>query len=330
MMRLLILLALAFALCGAPRARADNVSPLLVEIGEIQPGVFSVASRVPPNIPIANRPAVEMPKGCVDAAPRAGQGAVGARQLFKCVDGLRGRTVGVRYPQYSPSIPTIFQLGDLGGARISKVLGPGVSSWTIPAAETWTRVARDYALLGMGHILASPDHLLFLVCLLWIAGTLKRVLVTVTGFTLAHSVTLALSALGIVHIPEAPVEIAIALSILFLAREAAVGRRDSLTWRYPVLISSSFGLLHGLGFAAALMEVGLPQKELVTGLLFFNVGVELGQIAFILALTAGVWAFKRLRLDLPGALIRVPVYAVGAMSAFWTIRNAWTAFVGPI
>jgi len=319
--RRLVLALLACILGFAVQpARADNVSPLLVEINEIQPNVFSVFWRVPPVIPNYDLPYIEMPQGCTDAA------GTGSRKLFKCDNGLRGNTVAIRYPQFNPAVTSIIRINELDGSRMSKVLDPQADVWSVPAAETWLRVAWDYTLLGMNHILTSPDHLLFLVCLLWIAGTWKRTLVTITGFTAAHSISLALSALKIVHIPEAPVEIAIALSILFLAREAAVGDRGSLTWRFPIVVSSSFGLLHGLGFAAALMEVGLPQKELVTGLLFFNVGVEIGQIVFIAALLAGVAAFKLLRVDWPRALIKVPVYAVGAMSMFWTLRNGWLAF----
>jgi hypothetical protein len=152
----------------------------------------------------------------------------------------------------------------------------------------------------------------------------------ITGFTLAHSVSLALSALKLVHVPEPPVEVAIALSILFLAREAAVGRRDSLTWRHPMAVSSAFGLLHGLGFASALMEVGLPQTEVVTGLLFFNVGVELGQIAFVAAVLAAVRGFGLLRIDWRPGMAGVPVYAVGALAGFWTLQNAWAAFGPPV
>jgi hydrogenase/urease accessory protein HupE len=320
------LLGVTFVLFEPRVAAADNLSPLLVEMTELRPGVFSIATRTPPNIAIANQPVIEMPKDCADLAPKASV----ARKLLRCEGGLRGRTVTVRYPQYNPSAPTIFRFTDLEGARVSKALAPHTTAWTIPQTETWARVARDYTALGVEHILASLDHLLFLVCLLWIAGSLKRVVVTITGFTLAHSVTLALSTLKLVHIPQAPVEIGIALSILFLAREAAVGRSESLTWRYPVVISSCFGLLHGLGFAAALMEVGLPRKELVAGLLFFNVGVEFGQVSFIMILTGLAQGLKLLNFDWPRALAPAPVYAVGSMSAYWTLRNAWDAFVSPI
>jgi hypothetical protein len=325
----LAVLAALLVLPGARAARADGLTPLLIEIGEIQPGVFTLYWRAPPGIPAVNLPTVEMPKGCTDAAGAAKLGGSSVRKVVRCGD-IRGGTVSIRYPQFNPSAPTILRLRLIGGPALSQVLEPSATSWTIPRAESRTEVARDYTLLGFHHILGGADHLLFVACLLWIAGSWRRMLGAITGFTLAHSVSLALSALKLVHVPEAPVEVAIALSILFLAREAAAGRRDTLTWRHPLVVSSAFGLLHGLGFASALMEVGLPQTEVVAGLLFFNVGVELGQIAFVAAVLAVVRGVGLLRIDWPAGLARVPVYGVGALAGFWTLRNAWTAFVGPI
>ena len=145
-------------------------------------------------------------------------------------------------------------------------------------------------------------------------------MITITGFTLAHSVTLALSALNIVRLSVPPTEAVIALSVLFLASEVTKGPRQNLTWRYPIAVSSSFGLLHGLGFAAVLNEIGLPQVEVITGLIFFNVGVEIGQVIFALivilllrgtALVAGGVALQRGRV-LAG-------YAVGCIASYWLI-----------
>lgn len=166
------------------------------------------------------------------------------------------------------------------GEQHTRLLKPNENNWSIPDAETPSRIAWDYTVLGLQHILAGFDHLLFLLCLLLVAGSWKRVLVTITGFSVAHSLTLVLSALEWVRLPLPPVEAVIALSIIFLATEIIKDNRETLTWRYPVAVSSSFGLLHGFGFAAALADIGLPQTELITGLLFFNVGVEVGQVFF--------------------------------------------------
>jgi hypothetical protein len=163
--------------------------------------------------------------------------------------------------------------------------------------------------------------LLFVMCLLWIAGSMHRVAITITGFTLAHSVTLILSALNLVEVPGPPIEAAISLSILFLAAEIARGKHNSVSWRYPIVVSSVFGLLHGLGFAEALKQIGLPHTELITGLLFFNVGVEIGQLAFVLVAISVQQALARTRIDWPWIVKRIPIYMIGAMSATWTIRG---------
>ena len=159
------------------------------------------------------------------------------------------------------------------GENHTVTLTRGELVWRVPLREEVATVAVQYTWLGMEHIWIGFDHLLFVLCLIWIAGGIRRILVTITGFTLAHSVTLVLAALEVVSLPVPPIEAVIALSVLFLASEIARGKQDNLTWRYPIAVSSSFGLLHGLGFAAVLGEIGLPQTELVTGLVFFNVGV---------------------------------------------------------
>ena len=163
-------------------------------------------------------------------------------------------------------------------------------------------------------------------CLVLIAGTWRRILVTITGFTIAHSVTLTLAALELVHVPVPPIEVMIALSIVFLAREIACDRRDTLTWRYPIVVSSTFGLLHGFGFASALKDIGLPQTEIPAALLSFNVGVETGQLEFVATILFVFWlmtqALNMLKLASVHWLQRLekPVaYMVGGITMFWTL-----------
>jgi hydrogenase/urease accessory protein HupE len=191
--------------------------------------------------------------------------------------------------------------------------------------------------LGVRHILEGYDHLLFLMCLMLIARTGRRILITITGFTIAHSITLALSALGVVRVPIPAVEAAIALSIVFLAVEIVRGDPNSLTYRYPIAVSSSFGLLHGFGFAAVLGETGLPQTEIPAALLFFNLGVELGQIIFLLAVIAAYQLVRfagralanyDLSIDALRPLQTPAAYAVGILGSFWMIQRVatfWTS-----
>jgi len=166
-----------------------------------------------------------------------------------------------------------------------------------------------------------------------IAGTGRRILITITGFTIAHSITLALSALGLVRVPIPAVEAAIALSIVFLAVEIVRGDQNSLTYRYPIAVAASFGLLHGFGFAAVLGETGLPQTEIPAALLFFNLGVELGQILFVVAVISAYQAIRvtaRLLFDCEISLDRLrnlempAAYAVGILASFWMIQRIST------
>lgn len=209
-----------------------------------------------------------------------------------------------------------------GNVQMARLL-PDDPSLIVQASPSTLQVAKTYTNLGIKHILTGVDHLLFLVCLLIIAGTSKRILITITGFTLAHSVTLVLSALDLVQLSIAPVEAIIALSIVFVATEIAKGRRETLTWKYPLSVSSSFGLLHGFGFAAVLSEIGLPQTERATGLLFFNVGVEIGQLIFV------VLAILLMRLVLfflsgvqPILWQRPVAYGIGTLASFWLFERS--------
>jgi len=194
-------------------------------------------------------------------------------------------------------------------------------------ALTTFETAITYIKIGIEHILIGLDHLLFVACLVYISGTRKKLLYTITGFTIAHSITLFLSATNIIVIPIEPVEAIIALSIIFLAWEIAKNKQHSLSLRYPVLVSSSFGLLHGFGFAAVLSDIGLPDAEKLLALLSFNIGVELGQLIFVLSLfllvKCGSVLYIKLRhqaLTLP--MLRLPIsYLCGITATFWLIER---------
>jgi hydrogenase/urease accessory protein HupE len=193
-------------------------------------------------------------------------------------------------------------------------------------------VAATYLRLGVEHILFGFDHLLFVLALVILVRGWRRVAVTVTAFTIAHSITLAAATLGFVNVPGPPVEAAIALSIMLVSVEIlnARGGKPSLTARLPWLVAFSFGLLHGFGFAGALAEVGLPQHAIPVALLFFNLGVEIGQLAFVAAvLTAGGLFRTAMALRLEPAPLRrtvnrldvIAAYAIGTVAAFWLIER---------
>lgn len=189
--------------------------------------------------------------------------------------------------------------------------------------SSWQTI-QSYTLFGIEHILEGYDHLLFVLCLLLISTTIKKLLWAITGFTVAHSITLVLSTLGIVQLPIVVVEAVIALSIVFLALEIAKNNSHSLSYRYPVLVSSSFGLLHGFGFASVLLELGLPKNDQFLALAFFNIGVELGQLFFIACVLLVIGLVKKL-IDISKERMKkhekVSAYVIGAIASMWLIER---------
>jgi hydrogenase/urease accessory protein HupE len=340
--RILLSLALLLGAEAAltPEARAHESRPLYIEVIEKAPLVFSVQWKIPPSVDVRNAPEISMAEGCVAATGQAAGGAARGsvrRQTYRCETDPAGTALQIRYALFNPSVSTLVRISRISGEQHSLLASPEQIEVIIPEVESFGSVARDYLTLGVRHILEGYDHLLFLVCLLLIAGTGHRILITITGFTIAHSITLALSALGLIRLPIAPVEAAIALSIVFLAIEIVRGDKNSLTYRYPIVVSSSFGLLHGFGFAAVLGETGLPQTEIPAALLFFNVGVELGQVLFIAAvilvyqlarLTARTFTSGDLSIDSLRPLQMPAAYAVGSLASFWMIQRVATFWTG--
>ncbi|MCB1693103.1 MAG: HupE/UreJ family protein [Pseudomonadales bacterium] len=301
---------------------ADDIQPLFINISEGPGNTLFVHARIPPHITDALVPTLESAT-CVP--PQAGQSILSrTERIFRCTTDPALARFALRYPQAVLPTPVIVRITYADDQSHTLMRSPGQRSFDMPGRETGPSVLREYTLLGIRHIWAGMDHLLFLVCLIWIAGTWRRILVTITGFTLAHSVTLILSALDVLRLPVPPVEATIALSVVFLAREVVRGPGRSLTWRHPVWVSSSFGLLHGLGFAAVLRETGLPQKEVMTGLVAFNIGVEIGQLLFVTGAIAAYALVLRAmrRIPGPGGADRILLgYAAGSLAGFWFIER---------
>ncbi len=209
-----------------------------------------------------------------------------------------------------------------GTSQVERLL-PGRPEFTVKGPTGTGEVAWSYLVLGVEHILGGVDHLLFVLALLLIVRGGKRIFITITAFTFAHSITLVAATLGWVHVPGPPVEAIIALSIVFVATEAVHGLqgRPGLTARAPWVVAFSFGLLHGFGFAGALAEVGLPQKAIPVALLMFNVGVEAGQLLFVVVVLALRNALARLTFNWPRWMPYVAPYAIGTVAMFWVIER---------
>jgi hydrogenase/urease accessory protein HupE len=217
----------------------------------------------------------------------------------------------------------LVRLQFLDGTARTQILKPNATAMLVEGAPSSWQVIRDYARLGVEHILGGVDHLLFVLCLLLIVRGSWLLVKTITAFTVAHSITLAMATLGFVSMPQAPIEAVIALSILFLAVELVKQQRgkNDLAMRAPWIVAFIFGLLHGFGFAGALTEIGLPQSDIPLALLMFNVGVETGQLLFITVVLAVIGSWKRLvGLEL-NWLPRTTAYGIGAVSVYWVLSR---------
>jgi len=209
-----------------------------------------------------------------------------------------------------------------GGFVQRGVVYGGSPTLEVTGAPSAWQTARDYAALGFGHITGGIDHLLFMLGLLLLVRGTRMLVETITAFTLGHSVTLSLAALGFVHLPTRPIEVAIAASILWLAVELAqpASAPRGQAWRRPRTLAGAFGLLHGFGFARALAEVGLPPHDIPLALGSFNLGIELGQLSFALVLIPA-YALAR-RLGMAAAPTRALAYAIGSLASFWMFQRA--------
>ena len=306
------------------QANADEIRPALLDIKEQNTGLFAVTWKVPtranralaitPQLPtsleLLGSPTLQdVPGALIEQASYKNNGASLTGQTI-VIDGLSALQTDVLL---------LVQLQD--GTQHSAILRPASPEFTIPLRASKLKVAGDYWRMGTIHILEGVDHLLFVLALLLIVSGLGPLVKAVTAFTVAHSITLALATLGVVHVPSAPTEAIIALSILFLASEIVHKRNGviGITERYPWMIAFIFGLFHGLGFAGALSEIGVPQHEVPLSLFMFNVGVETGQLLFIAAVISVMALFRRLPLTAPAGAWRVAPYAIGSVAAFWTI-----------
>jgi hydrogenase/urease accessory protein HupE len=334
MNRYRVLFAVLAALLATP-ALSDELRPGYLEMRQTGPGAYDVLFKIPARgdeLRLAIY--VSLPEGSQDLAPpRASfsDGAYVERRSIRRDGGLIGKAVSIEGLS-ATSTDVLVRIESLAGATQTERLSPTKTAFIIQAVPGAGEVSATYLRLGVEHILLGFDHLLFVLALVILVRDWRRVALTVTAFTVAHSITLAAATLGLVNVPGPPVEATIALSIMLVSVEIlnARGGKPSLTARLPWLVAFSFGLLHGFGFAGALAEVGLPQHAIPVALLFFNLGVELGQLAFVAAvLTAGglLHTAMALRLE-PGLIERtvnrldvIAAYAIGTVAAFWLVER---------
>jgi len=319
----------AFAALGltvpATALRAHEVRPAYLELRQTGEETFAVTWKVPARGGLRLGIDAGLPGHCKTlASPStyAADDALVDRLTVSCPGGLAGGTIAIAGLDATWT-DVLVRIERANGTTQIARLTPDAPSFVVKEVPGPFEVAKTYLGLGVEHILLGIDHLLFVLALLILVDGRRRLIWTITAFTLAHSLTLAAATLGLVAVPQAPVEASIALSILFVAAEIVHARqgRPGLTARWPWIVALTFGLLHGFGFAGALAEIGLPGEAIPLALLFFNVGVEAGQLVFIAGVGLVVLSARRLLLPRPPWGWRVPAYGIGAVAAFWTIQR---------
>lgn len=311
------------SLLASSAAHAHEVRPGYLEITERQTGEYDVYWKVPRSagMKLDIRPVFPKHFEAVAAVTQQIVGDAFVEQWVTRSDkSLAGQTIHIAGLDKTMT-DVLVRIAFLDGGMTTVRLTATSSSYMIPAIPSMWSVAWTYLVLGVEHILFGIDHLLFVLALLLIVDGSWKLIQTITAFTIAHSVTLALATIGWVHVPGPPVEAIIALSIVFVAVETLKKQQGivGLTQRQPWIVAFSFGLLHGFGFAGALSEVGLPPGDIPMALLTFNIGVEVGQLTFVMAFLLAWQLLKLVPLRWPGWSAKLLPYGIGSIAAFWVI-----------
>jgi hypothetical protein len=316
------LLALLFCLAVA---QAHEVRPAYLEIKEIAPNRYDLIWRTPVNAGMRLPILLRLPKEVRNVTAPVVQELADSlleRRSVEAAGGLAGKRIDFLGLQGTIT-DVLVRVQLLDGRSWTTIVRPSQAFIDITPAQGRLAVAGAYILEGMRHILFGADHLLFVLGLLLIVKDRWMLVKTITAFTAAHSITLAIATLGYAQAPALPLNAAIALSILFLGPEIVRTWRGetSFTIRHPWVVAFAFGLLHGFGFASALTSAGLPASELPWALVSFNVGVEIGQLGFVLLILLLERAYRLLEIRWPRPAILLPGYVVGTVGAFWTIQR---------
>lgn len=326
MMRLIWPLLALLCLLSAP-ARADELRPGYLEFTQETEHDWSLMWKAPMRGGVLPETQPILPKGCtVQGAPQKVMQdmAVLTRMEVACTGAVEGQFIGLSH--FKGALTDVL-------VRVAPLNRP-VQALRLTAAkplveiaakpDAW-QVARTYFIIGVEHIVFGYDHLLFVVALVFLITGLRKIAVAVTAFTVAHSITLIGTTMGLLGLPQRPVEAIIALSIVFLAVEI-VKKKDGqprLSERLPWVVAFLFGLLHGFGFAGALKEIGLPESDVPTALLTFNLGVEAGQLLIVGATLLVLQALKKWRPDWTQPTVRTATYAIGAVASMWLIERVF-------
>ena len=321
----IFMLMAVFVMSGVRHAQAHELRPGYLEVHQTGPETFAVLWKVPARDDLRLGLYLQLPDHCTPASePRRFQtaDAYTERTTLACPGGLEGRRIAID-GLTATLTDVLVRLVRTDGSVQSVRLTPSAPFLVVAAVPSRFQVAVTYLRLGVEHILMGVDHLLFVLGLLLIVPDRWMLLKTITAFTVAHSLTLAVATLGYASAPLLPLNTAIALSILFLGPEIVRAQRGdtSLTLRHPWMVAFAFGLLHGFGFASGLASMGLPRAEIPAALLLFNLGGEAGQMLFVVLMVLLARAFRILEIHWPRWVEALPAYTVGTLGAYWTLQR---------
>jgi len=323
-------MALMLAVLAPGVAAAHEVRPGFLELREQSDGSYSLLWKQPSGGEIEIRISPVFPEGCrlvTRDRQQVTPGALISRGTLACEGGLAGKSIAVAGLETTIT-DVLLRVHHADGRLESHVLRPASTSVVLGGITSTGQMGWNYFRLGIEHILLGVDHLLFVLGLLLIVADRWMLVRTITAFTVAHSITLGIATLGFVSAPTLPLNVAIALSILFLGPEMVRSWRGetSFTIENPWVVAFAFGLLHGFGFASGLSTTGLPQSEIPFALLMFNLGVEAGQLAFVLGVLLLERSFRALEIHWPRFVQLLPAYTVGSLGAYWTLQRALIMF----
>jgi hypothetical protein len=327
----LVLLVIAGCLAGLP-ATAHEIRPAYLQIDEVAPRTYDVVWRTPLLSGMRLPVALALPEEARDLNEPivlTRSDSLIERRRVQIPDGIEGKRI-VLVGLEGTITDALVRLSFQDGRQLTEIVRPARPYLEVAPSRGWVDVARVYVVEGIWHILEGFDHLLFIFGLMLLVNDRWMLVKTITAFTLAHSITLAAATYGIVSVPAAPLQAAIAASILFLGVEVPKAQRGELGFaaKRPWAVAFAFGLLHGIGFASGLSMIGLPPSAIPLALVSFNIGVEVGQLIFVAVVLAGVFALDQFRLPLPQFVRKAPGFAVGCLGSYWMLERGSAILTG--
>ncbi|GEA50261.1 hypothetical protein VIN01S_10650 [Vibrio inusitatus NBRC 102082] len=318
--RFISFLLLGFAGCFSTQTIAHGLEPIFISVITMENNQYRVELKLPDEYKEENSPYFLLPEDCINTQFNP------LISTLNCQESLLGKTLDIRFDYYVPQISTLVNYYDQQGNN-ELVDITTKQSWTVPVKVDNSNLNLRYLIVGFEHILGGFDHVLFIICLLMIVKSRKKLIQAITGFTIAHSITLFIVSIGVISPAIEPIEIIVAMSVLLLSYEI-INKKEGLTAHYPVTVSFFCGLLHGVGFSSVLSEVNTVNLVELSSILFFNLGVELGQLLIVISWLFINFITNRFNFDQKEIYkARVfSIYLTGGLAMYWVLDRFFLWF----